>query len=151
MEGSLTAVSKYGFKLSLDSSYPENWPQAHTPRWKQIWDILPMIIRYLLVYIKTIICRHIIVMDYIKLVRSKQIYGVPLGGIGVGTIGRGFRGEFCRYQLKPGNCDYSTLQANEFIITIKDAANMTIFQSTLSTYKHHYRSTYLKYDSFGSN
>lgn len=73
-------------------------------------------------------------MDFIKLVRSKQIYGVPIGGIGAGTIGRGYRGEFCRFQLKPGNCDYSTVEANEFIVTIKDSSNETIFQSTLSTY-----------------
>lgn len=35
-------------------------------------------------------------MDYLYLEKGKQIYGCPLGGIGAGTIGRGYRGEFCR-------------------------------------------------------
>lgn len=61
--------------------------------------------------------------------------GVPIGGVGTGSIGRGFRGEFCRYQLKPGVYEYNTVDANQFIITIKDGAGTTIFQSLLSTYK----------------
>lgn len=35
---------------------------------------------------------------------GKQIYGCPIGGIGCGTIGRGFAGEFCRFQMKPVSC-----------------------------------------------
>ena len=35
-------------------------------------------------------------------ITGKQIYGAPLGGIGAGTIGRGFRGEFTRFQMIPG-------------------------------------------------
>ena len=27
---------------------------------------------------------------------NRQMYGAPCGGLGGGTIGRGFRGEFCR-------------------------------------------------------
>lgn len=61
------------------------------------------------------------------------IVGVPLGGIGAGTIGRGFKGEFCRYQLIPGMYQYNTIDANQFIVTIKDGKE-TIFQSTLSTF-----------------
>ncbi|GLV41779.1 uncharacterized protein CBL_12068 [Carabus blaptoides fortunei] len=33
---------------------------------------------------------------------GKHVYGVPIGGIGCGTIGRGLKGEFCRFQLNPG-------------------------------------------------
>lgn len=62
------------------------------------------------------------------------LLGVPLGGIGAGTIGRGFKGEFCRYQLIPGMYQYKTVDANQFIVTIKDGKE-TIFQSTLSTFK----------------
>lgn len=38
--------------------------------------------------------------------------GVPIGGLGCGTIGRGFRGEFCRYQLVPGLYEFQTVEAN---------------------------------------
>lgn len=61
--------------------------------------------------------------------------GVPIGGIGSGTIGRGYKGEFCRYQLRPDICEYNTVEANQFIVTIKNKEQETIFQSCLSTYK----------------
>lgn len=35
-----------------------------------------------------------------------------MGGLGSGTIGRGFRGEFCRYQLIPGLYEFHTVEAN---------------------------------------
>lgn len=40
------------------------------------------------------------------------IIGTPLGGLGCGTIGRGFRGEFCRYQLVPGLYEFHSVEAN---------------------------------------
>jgi hypothetical protein len=39
--------------------------------------------------------------------------GVPLGGIGAGTIGRSVRGQFDRYQLKPGIYTLRTVWANQ--------------------------------------
>ncbi|KAK3872278.1 hypothetical protein Pcinc_022635 [Petrolisthes cinctipes] len=62
------------------------------------------------------------------------MYGVPLGGIGSGTIGRGFRGEFCRYQMVPGIYEYQTVMANQFIVTIRDPKGNTLCQKVLSTY-----------------
>ena len=41
-------------------------------------------------------------MDPLNPVRMEPLYGVPVGGIGCGTIGRGFKGEFCRSSLRPG-------------------------------------------------
>lgn len=39
--------------------------------------------------------------------------GCPLGGIGGGTITRGWRGEFCRWQLNPGLYHYETVFTNQ--------------------------------------
>lgn len=39
--------------------------------------------------------------------------GAPLGGIGGGTITRGWRGEFCRWQLNPGMYHYKTVIADQ--------------------------------------
>lgn len=62
-----------------------------------------------------------------------EIYaGVPLGGIGGGTIGRGFKGEFCRFQLRPGVYEYKIVDANQFIVTIQNSANVTVYQNVLS-------------------
>lgn len=40
--------------------------------------------------------------------------GVPLGGIGAGSIGRNFRGEFQRWQLFPRICEEKAVLANQF-------------------------------------
>lgn len=74
-------------------------------------------------------------MDYYYLEDSRQIYGVPIGGIGSGTMGRGYAGEFCRFQMRPGMYEYNVVHANQFIVTIRDASDNTIFQSLLSTYE----------------
>lgn len=75
-------------------------------------------------------------MDYLYVEHGKQMYGVPIGGIGCGTIGRGFAGEFCRFQMRPGAYEYNTVHANQFIVTIKDENDVTIFQSLLSGYRY---------------
>ena len=75
------------------------------------------------------------IMDYWYTEHGKQIYGAPIGGIGCGTIGRGFAGEFCRYQMRPGLYEYNTVVANQFVVTIKDETDQTIFQSLLSSYR----------------
>lgn len=63
----------------------------------------------------------------------KHFSGVPLGGIGGGTIGRGFRGEFCRYQMEPGNYEYNVVHANQFIVTIQNQSGKTVYQKVLSS------------------
>ncbi|KAK4884164.1 hypothetical protein RN001_000435 [Aquatica leii] len=142
IDDSVRAIPNYGLKLKLNHQYPENWSQCYLPRWKQVFIILPLIFRYLIDYIKSWWLRKSIVMDYVKVVTGQQIYGVPIGGIGGGSIGRGFRGEFCRYQLIPGEYEYNTVEANQFIVTIKDTSNNTLFQSLLSTFKR--KHNYLK-------
>lgn len=61
--------------------------------------------------------------------------GVPLGGIGGGTIGRGFKGEFCRYQVVPGMYEYGVVQANQFIVNIQNSDHLTVYNSVLSCLK----------------
>ncbi|KAE8706408.1 hydrolase family protein [Hibiscus syriacus] len=48
--------------------------------------------------------KHIITSDH----------GVPLGGIGAGSIGRGYRGEFQRFKLFPTICEEGPILANQF-------------------------------------
>ncbi|PIA35995.1 hypothetical protein AQUCO_03400116v1 [Aquilegia coerulea] len=50
--------------------------------------------------------------------------GVPLGGMGSGSISRGFRGEFRHFQIVPGLCEASPILANQFSIFIsRDQGN----------------------------
>ncbi|KAF6159702.1 hypothetical protein GIB67_029960 [Kingdonia uniflora] len=45
-------------------------------------------------------------------------HGVPLGGIGAGSIGRSYKGEFQRWQLFPAICEEKTVSANQFSIFV---------------------------------
>ena len=42
-----------------------------------------------------------------------MLLGVPIGGIGSGTIGRGYCGEFCRFQMIPGMYRHNIVNANQ--------------------------------------
>ncbi|CAH2002818.1 unnamed protein product [Acanthoscelides obtectus] len=130
----ITSVPKYGLKVKLNHVYPEKRTQNFVPSLKIIWSMLPLILRYLWDYVISKIRGTYVVMDYVYVENAKQIYGVPVGGIGSGTIGRGYRGEFCRFQMRPGIYEWNTVDANQFIITIKDQHQETIFHSLLTTF-----------------
>ncbi|CAF2719013.1 unnamed protein product [Rotaria sp. Silwood2] len=73
-------------------------------------------------------------MDYLNPIPLQQIYGAPIGGLGCGTIGRGFRGEFCRYQLVPGLYEFNTVDANTFTVCIR-RRNTTTYCQVLTPYR----------------
>ncbi|XP_046403432.1 non-lysosomal glucosylceramidase [Ischnura elegans] len=125
----------YGWKVKMNHVFSEKRNQNFKPRLKQIPKLLPLGLRYLAYYGKAIAGGRQPLMDYWHMLTGKQIYGVPIGGIGCGTIGRGFKGEFCRYQLRPGFYEYHVIDANQFIITIQDADGKTIYQQVLSPRK----------------
>ncbi|KAK4271058.1 hypothetical protein QN277_019806 [Acacia crassicarpa] len=45
-------------------------------------------------------------------------HGVPLGGIGGGSIGRSYKGEFQRWQLFPRVCEEKPILANQFSVFV---------------------------------
>ena len=45
--------------------------------------------------------------------------GVPLGGLGSGSIGRGFKGEFRRWSLRPGRYIHRVISSDVFCIRVK--------------------------------
>ena len=58
--------------------------------------------------------------------------GVPVGGIGSGTIGRGWRGEFGRWQLYPGFPNYTTVDANVFSLFVTTPGELAKINELLS-------------------
>ncbi|XP_030921145.1 non-lysosomal glucosylceramidase-like, partial [Geospiza fortis] len=80
---------------------------------------------------KTLIEKKNAFIDLLCAVPLQQIYGCPLGGIGGGTITRGWRGEFCRWQLNPGLYHYETVIANQFTVCLR-CKGQTIYQQVLS-------------------
>lgn len=58
------------------------------------------------------------------------MYGVPCGGIGSGTIGRGTTGEFLRFQINPGIYTYDVVAADAFHVCVRDTnGGKVIFQA----------------------
>ncbi|XP_062182583.1 uncharacterized protein LOC133886774 isoform X1 [Phragmites australis] len=57
---------------------------------------------------------RIAVIDPMKKRIAKSGQGVPLGGIGAGSIGRSYKGDFQRWQLFPGTCEDKPVLANQF-------------------------------------
>ncbi|XP_032592367.1 non-lysosomal glucosylceramidase isoform X1 [Drosophila grimshawi] len=128
----LSAVPHYGLKLKFDHVWPEKRNQNLRPSIKQSLPMVPLVCRYAAYYWKVSREGRRVYMDYYYMENGKQMYGVPIGGIGGGSIGRGYAGEFCRFQMRPGIYEYNVVQANQFIVTIKDHKGCTIFQSLLS-------------------
>lgn len=62
--------------------------------------------------------------------------GVPLGGMGSGSISRGFRGEFRHWQIIPGTCETSPVMANQFSIFISRDGGSKNYASVLAPGQH---------------
>ncbi|XP_065004730.1 uncharacterized protein LOC135636720 [Musa acuminata AAA Group] len=62
--------------------------------------------------------------------------GVPLGGMGSGSISRGFRGEFKHWQIIPGSCETSPVMANQFSIFISRDGGNKKYSSVLAPGQH---------------
>ncbi|XP_011497450.1 PREDICTED: non-lysosomal glucosylceramidase [Ceratosolen solmsi marchali] len=133
METTAKNIPKYGFKVRLDHEFPEKWSQRLRPKFKQTIQMLPLAWRYAFYYASISRTGRPVVMDYRNMQNGQQIYGVPIGGLGGGTIGRGFRGEFCRYALLPGLYNYHVIPANQFILTVRDGNENAIYNQVLST------------------
>ncbi|GFY92929.1 beta-glucosidase, GBA2 type family protein [Actinidia rufa] len=62
--------------------------------------------------------RHLLILSNEKSCKPSASQGVPLGGMGSGSISRGFRGEFSHWQITPGTCEASPIMANQFSVKL---------------------------------
>ncbi|KAL8162878.1 hypothetical protein V2J09_014367 [Rumex salicifolius] len=62
--------------------------------------------------------------------------GVPLGGMGSGSISRGFRGEFRLWQIVPGKCEASPVMPNQFSIFVSRDGGAKRYASVLAPGVH---------------
>ncbi|XP_037870253.1 non-lysosomal glucosylceramidase isoform X1 [Bombyx mori] len=133
-KNSLDQPPKFGLKLRLDHEFPLQSKQGHGIRPSQLFDVMPLTARYFKYCVGMKLNNRRPIMDFLHRVSAQRMYGCPIGGIGGGTIGRGFKGEFCRFQLQPGLYEYVTVPECQFIVNIKNDKNETIYQTVLSTY-----------------
>ncbi|XP_037116133.1 non-lysosomal glucosylceramidase-like isoform X1 [Syngnathus acus] len=126
-------VPTAGWRICLAHEFKEKRKpfQAKDVSLENIVEHIGLGIRYLKWwYKKTQVEKKAPFIDMFRALPLRQIYGAPLGGIGGGTITRGWRGEFCRWQLTPGMYQYKTVTANQFTVCLR-RDGQTLYQQVL--------------------
>ncbi|XP_065764445.1 non-lysosomal glucosylceramidase isoform X2 [Muntiacus reevesi] len=127
-------VPPFGWRICLAHEFAEKRKpfNANDISLSNLMKHLGMGLRYLQWwYRKTQVEKKKPFIDLINSVPLRQIYGCPLGGIGGGTITRGWRGQFCRWQLNPGMYQHQTVIANQFTVCLR-RRGQTVYQQVLS-------------------
>lgn len=124
-------VPNTGWKISLAHQFKFNPTYWSLPPLSQIPSCVGLSMRYLKYYWKLYNKKKRPCMDIFNQMKLKPIYGVPLGGIGCGTINRGWKGDFCRWQLKPGIYTYDIPSSDQFIVNIRKRG-VTVWQQVLN-------------------
>ncbi|XP_052099238.1 non-lysosomal glucosylceramidase-like isoform X1 [Mytilus californianus] len=124
-------VPKFGWRVNFDHECKDKCDPFVKPRLTHIPELIGLSYRYMKVWIKHKRQGRIMFIDHLNQVTHKPIYGCPIGGIGCGTIGRGYRGEFCRFQMVPGIYEHTIVPANSFILCIRKN-NKTVYQKVLT-------------------
>ncbi|XP_010520789.1 PREDICTED: non-lysosomal glucosylceramidase [Tarenaya hassleriana] len=81
---------------------------------KEIFEMAPIGIRLWLLSREEAAKGRIVFIDPFAKRIVTSSHGVPLGGIGSGSIGRSYKGEFQRWQLFPMKCEEEPVLANQF-------------------------------------
>jgi len=122
---------EYGWRVRLDHNFPDKPKASVIPRWHQVPKLIGMAYRFLKYARSTRKKGRTPYIDPYATVPCKQLYGVPLGGIGAGTITRGWRGDFNRWQLHPGIYERNVVDVNQFTVCIR-RHKKTVYQHVLS-------------------
>ncbi|XP_058028501.1 non-lysosomal glucosylceramidase isoform X4 [Ahaetulla prasina] len=127
-------VPRFGWRLCLAHSFAERRKPL------QAGDVSPahalrhlgLAFRYLgWWYRKTRVEKRQPFIDLLQPQPLRPIYGCPLGGLGGGTVTRGWRGDFCRWQLTPGMYQHRAVAADQFTVCLRRKGR-TVYQQVLS-------------------
>ncbi|VDK43819.1 unnamed protein product [Anisakis simplex] len=121
----------YGWCARGDRLPQENRVPFNRPTIRQIYDSLPFVRRYFIYWLKHVGKKEKLFINTFQPLRHKPHYGVPCGGIGSGSIGRDFRGGFCKFGLRPGLIEHKVdvVRADQFIVTIRQQKSDEHFES----------------------
>ncbi|XP_067928996.1 non-lysosomal glucosylceramidase-like isoform X1 [Watersipora subatra] len=132
--GCLDHIPQHGFRVALNHRFSKKGKPFKTPRIHQLPSFIGLSLRYIKTWNKIRRQGKKMFIDIRDAVPLQQIYGVPLGGIGCGSIGRGFKGEFGRFQMIPGMYKWKTIPTDQFIVCIRSNGK-TLYQNVLSSHK----------------
>nr|XP_032809252.1 non-lysosomal glucosylceramidase [Petromyzon marinus]XP_032809253.1 non-lysosomal glucosylceramidase [Petromyzon marinus]XP_032809254.1 non-lysosomal glucosylceramidase [Petromyzon marinus]XP_032809255.1 non-lysosomal glucosylceramidase [Petromyzon marinus]XP_032809256.1 non-lysosomal glucosylceramidase [Petromyzon marinus] len=128
-----------GWRICLKHEFTEKRKPFHLQNIspKQVIGFFGMGLRYLWFYQKKKrVEKKAPFIDLFDSQPLRQIYGVPLGGIGGGCITRGWKGGFCRWNLQPGLYAYETISADQFTVCVR-RNGQTTYQQVLSPDQPH--------------
>ncbi|GMS99691.1 hypothetical protein PENTCL1PPCAC_21866, partial [Pristionchus entomophagus] len=112
-----------GDKLPEEKRVPFNRPSA-----RQVYDALPFVRRYFMYWVRHTGKKEKLFINTFQPLQHKPYYGehledlgVPCGGIGSGSIGRDFRGGFCKFGLRPGLIEHkvNVVPSDQFILSVR--------------------------------
>ncbi|XP_073242353.1 non-lysosomal glucosylceramidase-like isoform X1 [Porites lutea] len=130
-EDSEDSLPRYGWRVHLDNTFSLKPQPCYLPRWSQIPRLLGLGWRFMKYATRERKNGRVPFIDPFSTNPCRQVYGVPLGGIGCGSIGRGWKGEFNRWQISPGMYNYTYVEANQFIVCVRKKGR-TAYQAVLS-------------------
>ena len=107
------AIPAAAWKRRLDETPLRPW-QNRKLSLREFFEMLPLIVRVLRQVHRDRAAGRPPVMETVRGLRITPDMGVPLGGLGGGTITRGFRGDFVRWQLQAGLVHYGAVAADQF-------------------------------------
>ncbi len=81
---------------------------------REFVNMLPLIVRVLRHVNRERAAGRPPVMETVAGLKITPDMGVPLGGLGGGTVTRGFRGDFIRWQMQAGMVHYGAVAADQF-------------------------------------
>ncbi|ESP03323.1 hypothetical protein LOTGIDRAFT_237752 [Lottia gigantea] len=128
----IPGVPDFGWRVKLSYECPDKCSPFFKPRVSQIPQYMGLSMRYSAMWMKKKKEGKKPFIDHMNAIKHNPIYGCPIGGIGCGTIGRGYKGEFCRFQMIPGIYRHHTVEADQFIVCIR-RNGVTVYQQVLSS------------------
>ncbi|GAB2278187.1 hypothetical protein Dimus_012880 [Dionaea muscipula] len=93
-------------------------PREFTLRMQEIMALAPLGLRlWRYNQAASVQGRNAIINPFVKRIITSD-HGCPLGGVGAGSIGRSYKGEFQRWQLFPAICEDRPVLANNFSVFV---------------------------------
>ncbi|TKR87155.1 hypothetical protein L596_011604 [Steinernema carpocapsae] len=128
-----------GWKARGDFVAPESSSRhSFFPRLRHLANLIPIFLRFVLFSISQWWNGRGVFIDIFRPLQHKPIYGVPCGAIGTGSVGRDFRGGFCKLTMLPGLVEQriSSVKADQFIVSVRSkTSGQLLYQKVLNAAK----------------
>ncbi len=115
---SITDIPKVAWKRRLNQTLDEPGRPKRVPL-DILLKLLPAILRLRWHVARTLKDEREVMDNPFNPLNPGPVMGVPLGGLGGGTITRGWRGDFVRFQMRPGLYQYGMVDADQFSLFVR--------------------------------